>query len=324
MKLKHLLFVFSIIAVFYLSSQNATAECLYAYPPGPLQDQVSIFDCIGSTDSICDSSCGAWTEGCEGSKIKIKVISQCYPAIPLSTCVLIDKGNHIQVGVRYTYKDCLTDPVNKICYNGNCVECLSDADCSLSKPKCNLETNTCETPICTVCTEDGTPKDACSTVPANIGKKCLDVGGICSLYTDVSCAPPPSECTFKNDPVQDDAACPDDCTGGCTLNKNVCNSAGNCVKASSSYCGAGNSCASSTSCYTSSGDCGGSAGGCAWWSSTFSVCSSGCPGSYPDKQSVCCESIGYSECNGRPACTSYNPLKGQTPCCTADGGGKKF
>ncbi len=170
---------------------------------------------------------------------------------------------------------------------------------------------------------DGTASGSCST--GTLGKKCVQSGGTCVLQSDPSC----STCAATN-PTGDPAK-PGTCTdlsggpcdqsnGGC---KNTCASsqAVNWYSCSGNYCvqSTNNPCPAGTTC--SGGYCqgGGSAAGCSWWSTTFNVCSSGCPTSYPDQQFVCCQTVGYSQCNGNPGCASYNPLVNETPCCTAGG-----
>ncbi len=75
------------------------------------------------------------------------------------------------------------------------------------------------------------------------------------------------------------------------------------------------------------------ASGCAYISTDFQYddgshpCVSGpgeggCPKSYYDQQWTCCSTIGSYGCSdedGRPACASYDPTKGETPCCTESG-----
>ena len=147
-------------------------------------------------------------------------------------------------------------PDDTKCTGGKKCDATNTCTCPPSKPI--WDGVSCKAPVtsCTYCLEDNTPVNTCSTV--NIGKKCLDIGGTCQLTPDASCNP---ECSFKNDPAKDDA-CPDDCTGGCNLDKNVCNSANTCVKSSSKFCGIDNSCDGAVECYHSTGDCnGGGAGG---------------------------------------------------------------
>lgn len=171
---KYFLLLAILVSIFYLS-QNVSAECIYAYPPSPLQDQESIFNCIKASDSFCDGSCGAFNDGCDGTKAKVKVISQCYPVGALSECSVFHGGDHIQVGVRYTYKDCATDTVNKKCYGGACVECLSTADCVLPKT-CRLSDHTCQSPPlpCTAALSLSTTCSGTYSVSASISGSCIN------------------------------------------------------------------------------------------------------------------------------------------------------
>ncbi|MBU4374278.1 MAG: hypothetical protein KJ714_07565 [Euryarchaeota archaeon] len=185
MKIKILLFMISIFAVLSLSSQNVIADCEYAYPPGPMPDEIYFLDCIKISDSGCDSSCGAWTEGCDGTKVKVKVISQCYSAPLLTSCRLLQGGDHVQVGLRYTYNDCASESVNKKCYGGAC-ECFSNVDCTNpAKPNCDLSTHVCKAPELPKC-PDGTAEGACC---AEAGKRCKkDASNNLVCQVDSTCA----------------------------------------------------------------------------------------------------------------------------------------
>jgi hypothetical protein len=322
MKLKLLLFMFSLLAVFYIYSQNASAanECI--------QDS----DCPGCqicTGMLLFKKCAplpneadpavyphVYTNPCE----KISK-SFCYQSIG-SDSVDVWKGAQ-DCPYTYSYKGCtgsewrVQDCVDSTpkCYESggtaSCVECLSNADCTSPKT-CDLSSHKCVSPppiTCISCT-DGTLKGACNAK----GEKCDDPfnTGICTLKADSSC----TSCT------SDASGCTDD-SG---TKKNSCATA----RSQWQWSCSGSTCAQkevfcSDYCNWATGGCGsgggGSAGGCAWQynGGMGSICSSGCPSSYPDRQYTCCETVGASECNSRPACTSYNPIIGETPCCTTGG-----
>lgn len=162
MKLKVLLFAFSLLAVFFFNSQNVNAGCTYSNPlfatMTPL-DKVDIRECVTfNPESMCDSACGSsiFTE-CDGTKIKAKDIWACDN--PGSARCWI--GSNAEVfGYTYTYKDCGGEPINKLCYGGRCVECLSNADCTSPKV-CNLDIHTCVSKGCQRCS-DNTECGACN------------------------------------------------------------------------------------------------------------------------------------------------------------------
>ncbi len=80
------------------------------------------------------------------------------------------------------------------------------------------------------------------------------------------------------------------------------------------------SCSSSDVCWYGVCDYTPDGGGCSWLYSGAmgTTCSSGCPSSYPNQQYTCCSAL--SGCNpGTSGCASYDPIKGETPCCTAGG-----
>jgi|GEM_PF-1508126 len=227
--------------------------------------------------------------------------------------------------------------------------------CTYSGKPSSCLSGVCQPAICGYCT-DGTPCGSCSA--ASPGQRCNDVGGpVGALMTDPNCATtcpdgtsvgnccsPGKRCTDVgggNLQCKDDgscATCVDNDGGDNTNQRGTCtdNSGGVCSGSGCTDTCSSNSVVTEYSCsgatcnskqitcpagtYCNGGQCtAGGGGGCAWWSSTFNVCASGCPSSYPNKQMVCCDTIGYSECNGRNGCASYNPIKGETPCCTAGG-----
>ncbi len=143
--------------------------------------------------------------------------------------------------------------------------------------------------------------------------------GYCEASSDKCTSP----CTYTGNPTKDDAACADTCeTGGCNLRINICTTGGTCgYSGTSKFCGIGNSCDKAVECYQSTGACGASGSGGSSWLykgpiSDTPICSSGCPTSYPNQQWVACEPI--PGCNpGTSGCASYDPIQGETPCCTA-------
>lgn len=139
-----------------------------------------------------------------------------------------------------------------------------------------------------------------------------------------------------------DSDCKSSCdTSGCNLNIYKCLYGKCAYSGTSTFCGYGTKgCAGGTTCDPAAGSCGtggpsggGStggtnpdSGGCSWQTSFVdltgnirSVCSSGCPTNYPNQQYTCCASAGGG-CNpGTSTCRSYNPIVGETPCCTSGG-----
>ena len=242
MKLKSILFAFSLLTVFYISQENVsaascnlcTASCPFGYSYWK--------ECGGGACGTCQNTGTTWCyNGDNVYEYYLGVI--CNPMT----------GTNVQC-IRLNQACAAPKPR---CYDtgssASCVECLSNADCTNpAKPICDTSTYTCQAkPItCTTSCIDGTSIGECNSAK---DKRC-DV--TCNLQPDPTCNP---VCTFKNDPAKDDASCPDDCTGGCNLDKNVCNSANTCVKSSSKFCGIDNSCSGATECYKSTGECDGSA-----------------------------------------------------------------
>lgn len=231
--------------------------------------------------------------------------------------------------------------------SSSCVECLSNPDCTdPAKPKCDPTYHTCvANPVCTLCS-DGTAVNACNAA----GQRCLDMG-TCQLTADPNCAK--CAATFSiTSGTGDPCKITPSVSGGC-LSK-----AFEIKKGSNTLCTGNTDSTGAGSCFfwqlgtavdsfdlyidaikkdTKSGSCGGSdggdgggggggnpsSGGCSYLYvgalSPTPICSSGCPASYPNQQQVCCDTNEDKGCNGGPACASYNPTVGETPCCYATG-----
>lgn len=200
-------------------------------------------------------------------------------------------------------------------------------------------------PLPTAC-PDGTPEGSCCS--AYPGKKCTNTGGYYVCTTNASCSTcTDSDANLTNGGIDIYKAgtCKDTAGGLCDASTGGCTDA--CASSASVYeyyCAGSNplsqscmkkqmTCPSGQLCWY--GKCedqnvpppqpdptpAPQAGGCAYWAMNFQYpdgshpCPSGCPQSYYDQQFVCCESIGSSDCRTMPACASYNPSIGETPCC---------
>ncbi len=206
-----------------------------------------------------------------------------------------------------------------------CDEKVEGDSCGTGKI-CDVNGN-CQSPPVSACT-DGTLEGACCNEP---GKKCKKDAGdnlVCQL--DTTC--PNCVDTDPADNPKVKGVCYDTVnavcgftSGGCT---DTCASNGAVTEyycagsyASKSCMPTTKSCSSGDACYY--GACGDAppygGSGCSWWSSYFSKCSSGCPTSYPNQQYTCCASVGSGCKSDTSQCVSYDPTKGETPCCLAGG-----
>lgn len=195
-------------------------------------------------------------------------------------------------------------------------------------------------PVLPACS-DGTPENSC----CGPGTKCLKdtITGLYSCTKDSSCPTcldgDAGKDTTKATTCKDTAGglcdafqaggskCTDTCASNGAVNEYYCSN--NACKSETITCGSSSFCTSGK-CDSGSGGPGGGtpppgggtnpgSGGCSWFSTTFNICSSGCPASYPNQQQVCCGTNQDRGCNGGPACASYNPTVGETPCCYATG-----
>ncbi len=208
----------------------------------------------------------------------------------------------------------------------------------------NGQTSTCKSGVCQplepACS-DGTPENSCCATP---GEKCLKntITGLYSCTKDSSCPTcldgDAGKDTTKATTCKDTAGglcdafqsggskCTDTCASSGSVNEYYCSN--NACKSETITCGSTSYCTSGK-CDSGSGGGGGgggnisnpNSGGCSWlYSGAMGIgCSSGCPTSYPNQQQVCCDTNQDKGCNGGPACASYNPTVGETPCCYATG-----
>ncbi len=216
-------------------------------------------------------------------------------------------------------------PSDKPNWDGtNCIACPSGTTWNDVEKKC-------KGPAPAAC-PDGTLEGACCTTP---GTKCKNDGGTLKCLTDPTC-PNCVDTDTANDPYKK-GTCYDTVnsvcgftSGGCT---DTCASNGAVTEYYCAGSGTAKSCMPTTKSCSSSDVCSygvctstpgyGGGGGCTWLtnfvdSNNNRICSSGCPPSYPNQQYTCCATYG-SQCGGRPGCPSYNPIIGETPCCTASG-----
>jgi hypothetical protein len=223
MKLKIILFSFSLFTVFFFNSQNVNAGCTYSNPlyatMTPL-DKVDARDCVTFNPvSGCDGACGSFVTGCDGTKIKAKDVWACDNPGSVR-CWLV--SNAEVFSYTYTYKDCGGEPVNKLCYGGRCVECTSNTDCSGGK---TCQSNACACP-------SGTSWDSVSNSCKILAITCTTP----SLYTSQtncesnnciwcdSAHTPPNKCVLDNTQCSA-AACTSDasgCTDDSGTKKNSC------------------------------------------------------------------------------------------------------
>lgn len=103
------------------------------------------------TGLVCDATRGQCVECTDGSQCQTPPLNSCNPAT--GTCVqcngngdchdpskpVCDPASHVCVGCLGN-TDC---PNNGICQMNRCVQCLSDAQCGGTTPRCNTATNTC-------------------------------------------------------------------------------------------------------------------------------------------------------------------------------------
>lgn len=248
MKFKILLFIIPFIAVFFLSSQNANAYCTYSNPVyatmTPL-DKVAFKNCVNFyPQSACDSSCGSFFLGCDGTKIKAKDITSCVAGSPFYPCGWLT--NSFQEGYTYTYKDCGGEPVRNKCYGGACVECISNTDCSGGK---TCQSNLCACPSGTIW--DGTQNKCVVAGPIGCtNPSSYSNSNNCQSAGCAWCAPP----TYSGYCAASSGDCKAPCTknsdcknvcdpGGCNLEYMICGIAGVCEPlGKSKFCGMGSSC----------------------------------------------------------------------------------
>ncbi|MBU4299918.1 MAG: hypothetical protein ABIF85_04825 [Nanoarchaeota archaeon] len=327
-----ILFVFLFLAVFHFSSDNVTADDCF---PLCTQDDCDsgytyITDCCSS--DLCKNLIG-YCSDCENDiKCEANSIAE-YKAPDL--CIL--RLYLLQQAQCKKTTPC-TSPTPR-CYDDGatvtCVECLTNADCT-SPDTCDIGTHKCKTPPPIGCDQDGdtiidTAVDACCVKFP--GTKC-QLSGTYQCLSDPSCSICSDDdnginvyykatCRDTANGVCDAASggCTDTCASSGSVNEFYCS--GSAIQTCASETIA---CSSSEFCYNGVCTTGPSDPytpaptpvGCTWWSTTFNICSSGCPPSYANQQFVCCETAPIG-CRNAPQCTSHNPQIGETPCCTAGG-----
>ncbi len=271
MKLKLLLFAFSLFVVLSLSSQNVSAvSCNQDSDCSGCQIcRYTGFLGLGGRQCVplpneADKAAfpHVWTDPCE------EIYKQfCYQGTG-SSSVDVWAGQQ-SCPYTYSYKSCqgseklvqtCSGSTPKCYESGNsakCVECLSNVDCTLPKT-CKLDEHRCVSPLPT-CSSPSSYSNSNNCQSADC-YWCAPpaYSGYCEASSDKCTSP----CTYTGNPTKDDAACPDTCeTGGCNLRINVCTTGGTCgYSMTSKFCGAGMSCDKAVECYQSTGACGASGG----------------------------------------------------------------
>lgn len=183
-------------------------------------------DTCNQTSGLCEScapqctnkACG--DNGCGGTCGLCPVGQTCDTSTPNIAVCRAPTTNNCQINT-----DCTADPAKKVCDSlgtKTCVQCLADADCSGSTPKCNTTTKACEAgqvttpgclagsnctgftctdpsyPICNngQCCEDTTPTctPACGAGEICQNGTCVPDGGTCD-DTSTACTSDQDCCT---------------------------------------------------------------------------------------------------------------------------------
>ena len=188
MKFKIFLLIIPFLAVFFLSSENVSADVKLCS---------SSADCNTNAGCVCGSCiCDPQYFNCDqnfanGCEHHYACSSSC-TYVERKYCV--DQAECAK-GVWNTFQssaDCgmgnglfqtcfgLTPKCYQNSTSASCVECLSDADC-ISPKICDLSTHTCKSPPCS-CDSGATPCGSCSA--KNPGKFCENVNGVGVLKDD--------------------------------------------------------------------------------------------------------------------------------------------
>lgn len=200
MKLKVVLFAFSLLAVFYFSSENVTAlygsfsQCYY---PG---SACSLAGYSTPPEVYCPAFYATYTKGyptctygplCCGSDAYCTAIFANNPDVTPSSCTPETckyKNQQDCTGGRICSPTGCVCPTDKPVWDASstkCVECLSDPDCKdPARPICDVPNRICRTPIICEC-GDKTRCGSCSS--ATVGQFCEDVGGVGVLKPSLKC-----------------------------------------------------------------------------------------------------------------------------------------